>query len=116
MSEILLAIGLLAGILSSFRWLFNKVTHDTLGWYSALCYVFIPGACKRICNWGFSYFESIPQSVSTGVAISLWVFFSYLLLTAEHGATPKQAWIILLCWIPIIMLTVVGFLIANPNL
>lgn len=114
MSEIILAIGFLAGILSSFRWLFKKVTHDTIGWYSALCYVLIPGACKKICNWGFSYFESIPQNMSTSVAISLWIFFSYLLLTADQGATPKQAWIILLCWIPIIMLTLVGFLIANP--
>tara|TARA_R110002072_G_scaffold42064_18_gene118410 strand:- start:35319 stop:35678 length:360 start_codon:yes stop_codon:yes gene_type:complete len=115
MSEILIMLGFVVGLLSTFRWVYHSVTGDTMGWWDASTYLFFGGLIKRACGWVFSFFDA-PQLITQGTPPALWLLIFYVMLRQWHDVPPKQAGFILGSWSLILILTIVLFIATNQQL
>lgn len=116
MDEWLIAAGLVIGMLSAFRWLFKAVTHEIIGWWDSVTFVFLGGLLRRGLQFVTSFFDQIPDWVPTWGGFALYLLLMYWLLRGWKQCTPTQSAIIIAVWIPLVILSVVIFLMTNPGI
>lgn len=115
-NEVFIAVGLLVGMLGLFRWLFRTVTGETIGWWDTTTFVFLGGLIRRVLRWATSPFEQIPQWIADWGGFAIYLLLMYWMLRAWKECTPKQSAIIITAWIPLVLIAVVAFLLANPGI
>lgn len=101
------------GLLSTFRWLFNKVTDETISWYDSILFVLLPSIVRRITNWAINQLGSESFWASSSVGFATYVLMFYIFLRMWHDVRPKQAWIIIACWVPVSTASIILFLFSN---
>ncbi len=111
--ELLIFIPLFIGLIGTFRWIFNKVTGETIGWYYTITFVGLPAVIKKLANWMATIFGSDSVWISDSAGFATYILLFYLLLRMWHDVKPKQAWIIIACWVPLLIASILIFVLTN---
>lgn len=111
--ELLIAIPLFIGLMSTFRWLFYKVTAETIGWYYSITFVGLPAVIRMITRKAADRIGADSYWTSDTIAFTAYILLFYTLLRMWHDAKPKHAWIIIACWIPISVTTIFLYVLSN---
>lgn len=116
MAEWLAAISLLLGVLGSFRWLYRKVSDERIGWWDAGGCAFIGPLAARGTRWLAAKVDIIPNWAGTTIGAVMSAAALYVFLRLLHDRTPREAALISIAWTPIVLATVVVFMLLNPEL
>lgn len=113
---LVLLIAFIAGLLSTFRWLFHKVTTESIGWWDTASIVALPGFIRLIFKLIKGILGQESFLTSGPVAFTAYVVVLYIWLRSFHHVKPTHSWIIVACWLPTLLVTVILFLFSNPIL
>ena len=108
-------IGLIIGTLSTFRWLFKAASETTIGWWDAASFVCMGPLIRRAVTYIASRFDGIPSWIPTAFSLAISVAVMYWMLRGWKELTPRQAAIVSFAWIPIAIVSVLLFMLANPQ-
>lgn len=116
MYEWITAIGLLVGTLMAFRWLYETVAEESVGWWDSISLVFAAALVGRVLRFIVGKIPAIPNWTASAAMPVVSVAVMYLALRLWMGLKPKHAAAIAIAWLPILIAILVIFFLVNPGI
>lgn len=98
-----------------FQWLYKQVTREKISFYDAIFFAGLPALIRFVEKRTTGLTNFIPAPGDRILWFSIYVLVFYWALRGWHGARPKQAWLIIACWVPMITVCMTVWYFANKE-
>lgn len=99
-----------------FQWLFKQITKDKISFYDALFFAGLPALVRFVEKRTAGFTDSLPDVATRLLWFSIYLLLFYWGLRGWHKVQPKQAWLIIVCWVPLVTICIIAWYFANQDL